>query len=258
MLKQVLWKRAKILRGAYRTYLRRHETPYLSHLWWDAEFYNKGVSDRQTISADKDVLSASYHYASIELLILRHLCNTGFDCRSAAVCDLGTGAGHWIDFYRSIGAGWCFGIDISEKALEFLERKYAGRKGIEMLYGKFHEVLDGRRQEFDLINAIGVMFHVVDDSEWQRSLRSIAGALRPGGLFVVSGHFGLLNKVNVQFDGGNSVNKRLRSGGYWRRCLEEVGFEGITIYRNRAYIFVDDSLPENNVLVARKKARADT
>lgn len=252
MLRQFLRKRARILRAVARKYLRAHIKPYEARTWWDTEFFTKGVSDPQTISPQKNVLVARYHYASIELLILRHLRNTGYSLRSATVCDLGSGAGHWIDFYRSIGAARCVGIDISRKCVELLNRRYAGNNDVTIYHGRMSEVLPTLSGEFALVNAIGVMFHLVDDDEWEQTIRQVANILRPGGLFVVSGHFGWFDNLNVQIEAEGIVVKRLRSKFHWSRALVDAGFGGITIYRNYAYLFINGPLPENNILIARK------
>lgn len=256
MLKQCLRKRARILRGLYRRFMRRDLQKYDSRLWWDAEFFTRGVSDRQTISPNKNVLVARYHYASVELLILRHLRNEGYSLRAAKICDLGCGAGHWMDFYRSLGAAECTGIDISQKAAEFLRQRYQGVEGVRIYHGRLAEVLATLHEEFDLVNAIGVMFHLVDDQEWEQTVRLVGSVLRPGGLFVASGHFGWLDNLDVQVQPPGTVVKRLRSASHWKRLLVEAGFDPrkISIYRNWAYLFINGLLPENNVLIAEKKS----
>jgi SAM-dependent methyltransferase len=196
-------------------------------------------------------LSALYHYASVELILLRHFFNHRCDPSGWAVFDVGSGAGHWIDFYRRVGAAHCAGLDISHRAVEFLTQKYADEPTVEIYPGSFHERLSMKPQSYDVINAIGVMFHVVDDQEWHTGLSAIAQALKPGGLLVVGGHFGLLNNVNVQFHQGR-VNKRVRSRAAWRRALRVRGFRAVQFYYNPASLFIKDWIPENNVLIARK------
>src|SRR5262245_1933164 len=126
IFRQFLRKRAKIWQGIKRTYFRRDGQPYEASTWWDETFFTGGLSDRQTIAADKSALSAAYHYASVELLILRHLRNRRAELTGAHCCDLGSGSGHWVDFYLTLGASRCAGIDISEKSAAFLRTKYAG------------------------------------------------------------------------------------------------------------------------------------
>jgi 2-polyprenyl-3-methyl-5-hydroxy-6-metoxy-1,4-benzoquinol methylase len=250
MLRQFLAKRKKILQGFSRTYLRRKTTPYEPETWWDS-YYTDGLSDRKTIGRNQSQLSALYHYASVELILLRHFFNHGCDPSGWAVFDVGSGAGHWIDFYRRIGAAHCTGIDISSRAVEFLTQKYADESAVKIYSGLAHEFLATKPEAYDVINAIGVMFHIVDDHAWHTALSAIAKALKAGGLLVAGGHFGLLNKVNVQFPRGRA-NKRLRSRAAWRRALRTRGFRGVQFYYNPAYLFIKDSIPENNVLIARK------
>ena len=253
IFRQFLRKRAKIWRGIRRTFLQRTDRPYQADSWWDAEFFTRGLSDRQTIAPDKNPLSAAYHYASVELLILRHLRNGRADLAGARCCDLGSGSGHWIDFYLGLGAAQCAGIDISEKAAAFLRQKYAGDNRVTIHHGRLLDRLPQAGGPFDLVNAIGVMFHLVDDTEWERTLHEVGRSVRPGGWFVAGGQFGWLDGVNVQFDDQHRVNKRLHSARRWRRVLRAAGFDPVTVHRNRAYLFIRDSLPENHVLMARKR-----
>ncbi len=95
------------------------------------------------------------------------------------------------------------------------------------------------------------MFHIVDDSEWERTIHAIGNVLTPGGLAIVSGHFGLLDGLNVQIDKGRT-NKRLRSKRRWTRVLRKAGFADIKLYKNNAHLWIKDSIPENNILVATK------
>lgn len=252
MLRQFMRRRARDLKAAYRTYIKRETTAYEASSWWDESFFTQGLSDRQTISAKQNEVTAAYHYASIELLILRQLRQTRFELEGKTVCDIGAGAGHWLDFYRARGATRCTGIDVSERSVEFLRNKYAGQDGVTIHHGKAGDVLGKLPEPVDVVNAIGVMFHIVDDQEWESTIRSIGTALKPGGLFIAGGEFGWLDGINVHFDQQRRVNKRLRSLAHWKRSLRAAGFASVAVHRNHAYLFIEDRLPENNVLVATK------
>jgi SAM-dependent methyltransferase len=251
LLRRFLGKRARVLRGIYRTYIYGDLKSYEPGTWWDNKFFTTGLSDRQTISANMNPVAAAYHYASVELLILRHLRNEGRDLTASTICDCGSGAGHWIDFYLSLGAIHCLGIDVSRKSVDFLRAKYMKHEEVTIEHGRLHEVLAHADIKFDLVNAIGIMFHLVDDEEWEETVRQVGRVLRTGGIFVVGGHFGLIDGVNVQFS-ENAANKRLRSASHWKRSLKQAGFVQTRIYRNSAYLYIRDWLPENNVLVTEK------
>ena len=252
LLKTRLYKAAKLANGLYRSRLRRNTSEYDPSSWWDQAFYTQGVSDARTISAQRGEVSAAYHYASVELLILRHLVSHGIGVRGASVFDVGTGAGHWLDFYLELGASRCVGVDVSERSVAHVRERYADDLTVEVHQGLFQEVLEESEARYDIVNAIGVLFHVVDDDEWDRGTAAIADCLRPGGHLVVGGHFGLFDNVDVQFDEHGRSNKRLRSATHWKRRLRALGFQQVKIHRNRAFLFVSEPMPESSVLVARR------
>ncbi len=252
MIKQLLLKKAKITFGFLNTYIRKKGQKYDDSKWWDTSFYTEGVSDRQTISLKKNFITAKYHYASMELQILKHLRNKEIHVNQSNLMDIGSGSGHWIDFYKTLEVGSITGMDVSRSSFKYLSQKYSGDASIEIHQGKALEVIANLDNSFDIINAVGVMFHIIDDSEWQNTIFSIANTLKSGGLFIIGGHFGFLDGLNVQIDSDGYINKRLRSKGHWVRTLKQAGFTNIKLYRNNSYLWINDSLPENNVLVATK------
>lgn len=240
MLAQYLWKRRKILRG-WRATRSAPQREYDAGRWWDDAFYSGQITDRNTISRGRSLIAAALHYASVETIILRHLPRS-----PERVIDIGSGAGHWLDFYTMLGAEVA-GCDVSAKCVEYLRQRF---DAVE--HGPALAALPALGVA-DLVNAIGVMFHIVDDAEWQATIRAVSDCLRPGGLFVVGGHFGWLDGVNVQWDGG-TVNKRLRSARRWRSVLHAAGFDRVRIARNYAYLHASEPLPENNILFAVKRS----
>ena len=102
MLKQYRRKKRKILKGFVRTKLQKHGTPFDANSWFDVEVYGCGVSDKQTISHRHSEMLSLYHYSSVEQLILRHLLNNNIATENIRVLDIGSGAGHWINFGRNL------------------------------------------------------------------------------------------------------------------------------------------------------------
>lgn len=251
MIKQFLKKRVKITYGVLNTYIRKKGRNYRDTEWYDDCFYIKGISDRQTISPEKNLLSAKYHYNSVEMQILKYLYNNKIQLKPMEVLDIGSGAGHWIDFYKALGAHRIVGIDVSLSSVNYLKEKYSENVNVVIHHGKAFEILNKLDEIFNLINAIGVMFHIVDDSEWINTINAIAKVLRKNGLFIIGGHFGLLNGLNVQINNGQ-INKRLRSKKNWINILRKAGFTHINFYMNYAYLYINDTLPENNILIATK------
>ena len=251
MIKQYLLKRKKIALGILNTHIRKKGKIYDDSNWWDTSFYLEGVTDRQTISKNKSIITSNYHYASVEMQILKHFQNNNIYTKGSNILDLGSGSGHWINFYKNLGVGSIKGIDVSNKSFKYLVQKQSGDTNVEIHRGKALEVIRNLDGPFDIVNAVGVMFHIVDDTEWKNTIVSIANALKNDGLFIIGGHFGFLDGLNVQID-KNGINKRLRSKKRWVNNLKASSFRRIKIYRNNAYLWINDTLPENNVLIATK------
>jgi SAM-dependent methyltransferase len=252
MIKQYLLKRAKVGYGLFNTYLRNKTSNYQDTKWWDNDFYTDGISDRKTIFSTKNRMSARYHYASIELQILKYFFNKGILTDQSTLVDIGSGAGHWIDFYRSLGVTRVIGMDVSLSAINFLKEKYSDNAGVALHHGKAFKILEGFEETADFVNAIGVMFHIVDDLEWNSTIKAVAKVLRKGGLFIAGGHFGLLDNLDLSINSDGQIYKRLRSRGHWRKVLRKEGFSNIQFQSNHAYLWINDTLPESNILIATK------
>jgi len=252
MLQQYIWKRKKILRGLVNTKFRKYGVPYDTKSWWDSDFYVSGVSDRQTISPKKSEISSLYHYCSVEQLILRAIFNNNIVTDNIRVLDIGSGSGHWIDFWQKLGAFSIDGIDISQSSVDYLTSKYSSNKAIEIHHGHAANLIRTINRSYSVVNAIGVMFHIIDDQDWSDTILAISDQLDSQGIFVIGGHFGLLDNIDVQIDQNGHINKRLRSKRHWERKLRECGFSTSQLYRNNAYLSIRDTLPENSILIAYK------
>jgi SAM-dependent methyltransferase len=220
------------------------------------------VSDGDTISAGSRMLDTRYHYNVVENAILASLAGGGR--RSAgSVLDIGSGAGHWIDFYlEALDADRVVGAELSSVAASQLTERYAGDGRVTIVEADISAAAPGIEGRFDVINAVGVMFHIVEDDLWQRAVRNMAELLAPGGVIVVSGQFGLTTQ-NVQFHNTDRfsswdelraarsevalVNKRIRSLRRWKRCAAEAGLRVDSVRRNRTPDGINT--PENNVLM---------
>ena len=114
----------------------------------------------------------------------------GVDWRTAAVCDIGSGTGFYIDQWHRLGATRVTGVDITDKAVEELGRRFPGDTFVREDVGRDWSQ-DGRftAHGFDCVSAMDVLFHLVDDAEYARAFVNIASLLRPGGWFLWSDNF---------------------------------------------------------------------
>ena len=100
------------------------------------------------------------------------------------VLDIGSGYGHWIDFYESLEAHKITGMDISLSSFNHLYEKYSENANIEIYHGKALEVIGKLNGDYDLVNATGVMFHIVEDSEWENNINTVGNAVEKKGAYL--------------------------------------------------------------------------
>jgi protein-L-isoaspartate O-methyltransferase len=215
------------------------------------------LNDSLTIMQGYSPLKTRYHYNAVENSILYHFFEHP-PTPGMAVLDVGSGAGHWIDFYRSVlGAGRVVGVELVPQVAAALQRKYEGNDDVTVLNG---DVVDGvdAQPPFDVVNAIGVMFHIVEDDRWRRAVANLAAMLRPGGVMIVGGQFGPIthdvgfrrrSDAPATASGKDSIEvfKRLRSRRQWRDCAKAAGLRQVEYIHTRRSRMVDT--PESNLLV---------
>jgi len=224
-------------------------------------------SDRVTVGPTIHPLHSKFHYNATENSIIRGLLRCEV-MEAPAVFDLGSGAGHWIDFYLdTFKARFVCGLDISGTCVDRLRTKYRDVDKVSILKGDITDGAFRLDRKFDIVNAIGVVFHIVDDALWLQTLVRFRELLNDGGLIVVGGQFGLMTH-NAQFHakdefsnvdewresaaGGEvRVNKRIRSLARWRRAARAAGLRVKTVIRTDNHPEI--VTPENNVLILERR-----
>lgn len=239
------------------------------------------AKDSDTIGGAVTEPESRFHYNAVENAIIRGLLlldplpppmliRARYALRQRArlsLIDIGSGTGHWIDFFRSTyQIAEVTSVEITERMSSFLRDKYAGQ-AVRVVSGDVSdaEFTDSTFEApADYISAIGVMFHIVEDERWERSLANLARALKPDGVLVFGGEFGDETR-DVQFhtvdtfsswrdsrqggaEGEVRVNKRIRSLEMWRTALDRAGMEVVDVVITEK----DERLaaPENNILIA--------
>ena len=234
-MNQRLFRTAKLARGLFYTYVSKRPS-YEASTYWDKSFYQTGVSDAKTL-AGSDLYSdsmASYHYASIETLSHRMCVEDRFSFEGKTILDVGSGSGHWVDFYYRHGAGKVIACDISEKCCDVLRSRFPET---EVIQGTAQDV----KQNVDVVNAIGVMFHIAADKDWVDTVKHLE---QISDRMIVGGGFGLFT-VNYQWNTEREATKRLRSRRYWKSVLSK----SCRVMKNPAFAKVGQALPHSNLLI---------
>jgi len=220
------------------------------------------LDDTTTIKRGANPLRTRYHYNAVENAMLEHALRQGLPERPS-VLDVGAGSGHWIDFYRdALGATEVVGIEIAEAAAEALSARYAEIPEVKIVCGDVTEPGFSLGRRFDVVSAVGVLFHVVDDQAWRRAVGTLAAQLAPGGRLVVAEHVGLVSHdagfrrpKPERGEGPGSektvVTKRVRSGRAWRACARQAGLDVLGSARVRKSR--TEPTPANRLLVLGRR-----
>jgi SAM-dependent methyltransferase len=83
------------------------------------------------------------------------------------------------------------GVDLSGSAVERLRRQFPDGTFAQLDLTRGDEALEAAvgHQRFDLVTAIDVLYHIVDDGEFARALASLGRVVAPGGRLLVSDVF---------------------------------------------------------------------
>lgn len=205
------------------------------------------LTDAATIGPDYDQSHARLHYNAVEGSILYALVDRGGSTVRSAL-DIGSGSGHWVDFLqRCFEPHLVMATDLSARSVGFLREKYAEDQRVRV---EECDVVQGVPEgTFDVVTAIGVLFHIVDDAALVQALCNLRRVLSPDGVLLVGGYFGLTTRDIMFTRSGDqlAVTKRIRSRSWWRRNSRRAGLrvvQFIKTHNRRGFLF-----PENNLLV---------
>lgn len=232
------------LSGACNTWVLRARREVTPAIWDGAKTTIAG--DRDTIRRTISELGAIYHYATLEASVARILADRGRrDVRRAV--DIGSGAGHWVNFlirhFPTIESITC--QELSAGRCEFLRRRFASDARVAVAQGRAEDV--AMTGEVDLVNLIGVGFHIVDDAAMARLLETCARHLSADGIVLVNDLLPVVSHGNqfARHDGKVYCYKFVRSKRRWRALAARAGLR-CTFYRDFAWVRAPEPIPEGH------------
>jgi 2-polyprenyl-3-methyl-5-hydroxy-6-metoxy-1,4-benzoquinol methylase len=104
-----------------------------------------------------------------------------------SVLDVGSGTGFYLEQWQLLGVKSLAGLDISDWAVEQLRGAYPNGKFYRADISAHPSLLPA--EAFDVITAIDVLPHVVDDDAYLRALNNLRQALKTGGYLLYSDTF---------------------------------------------------------------------
>jgi SAM-dependent methyltransferase len=183
-------------------------------------------------------------YRRKQAVLRRGLRHIGFEPRDKRMLEIGAGVGAYLGFWQRCGVRDITGLDLSAAAVVFLTERYAQHRFLRRditAAGLQADIGTG----YDLVTALDVLYHVVDDSLLDSALRNIFEVLRPGGVFAM--HDQLLHRASE-----HRGYIHWRSLVQWQQALDRAGFE--IVYRTPIFFCM---VQPNNCITARGAARMD-
>jgi SAM-dependent methyltransferase len=110
------------------------------------------------------------------------------DPATSRVVDVGSGTGFYVDRWLQLGAA-VTGIDLTETAVDHLRRAYPSATFLRADIADPSSVGQIGAGTVDVVSAMDVLFHIVDDSAFVTALSNIRDLLRPGGHLLYSDAF---------------------------------------------------------------------
>lgn len=130
--------------------------------------------------------NACLYRARIEALE-KTLRTTGYTLEGADVLEVGCGTGFYTEYCLKCRVGTYVGVDITSVSVETLRERYPNLRFIQADISA--DEIPEIGTKFDVVLAADVLFHIVDDAAFEKAIRNLCWALRPGGLLLVSDVF---------------------------------------------------------------------
>lgn len=187
------------------------------------KYHDKWFNEKDLISPDWTWFETKYHYNLVENGIIDLLRKRFSDITGKCVLDVGTGTGHWVEFYlKYLESSHVTGVDFSRSSVNVLRGRYTDHENVSFQHADISVRNIELVNRFDVINAIGVMFHIVDDARWKQAIENLVLSVKQGGVIIVGGEFGCETREL-------GVIRRHRSLDEWKTVLRQAGAEVLDV-----------------------------
>lgn len=148
-----------------------------AHDYWQSR-HEKYGADFRGVGNTSLASEANMRQIHQKALLLAHLLGRLGVARGERVLDAGCGRGYLTLLLAQIGFD-CVGCDVSTAAIE----NAYGRQHIDYVQSALDSLNLG--EPFAAVVCADVLYHVVDDGEWQRSVAALHSHTRPGRHLVI-------------------------------------------------------------------------
>ncbi len=137
------------------------------------------------------------------------------------VLDIGSGTGFYIQAWHELNVKNITGIDITPTAVDNLKKTFPNTNFFLSDIGDVNFNKNNEYQMYDLVSAMDVLFHIVDDVRFEQSIKNIASITKTGGHFVYSDFY-----LHGNVQRGESQVSRTKQ--YLMDVFTKNGFELVT------------------------------
>jgi SAM-dependent methyltransferase len=103
-----------------------------------------------------------------------------------SVLDIGSGTGFFIDYYLQRQVGSIVGVDITDSSIRYLKDNYPSGTYFNADISEKSLPFQG---SFDIVSAMGVLYHIVNDECFSQAIKNICAFISPGGYLLISDSF---------------------------------------------------------------------
>lgn len=188
--------------------------------YWDQRLRAAGGLEGVGLLGAGERLNQLLYKAKVRALE-RGIRRLGIEFCGKKVLDLGAGVGFWVQYFLRCGALACTAIDITEVAVHSIRSKFASEKVVALQSDICDPSLTGRvRQRFDIVTALDVFYHVVDDALLRTALSNVNHLGRERSWLIFS------DAMCMHRDPprARASHVHWRSRRFWEAALGEHGF----------------------------------
>lgn len=150
--------------------------------------------------------------------IAKVITNTFTDLSGKELLELGCGTGAYLSLWNTLEINSVTGVDISQASAKNLSLEYPHLKFYchDISTPDLPDILE--EKQYDIVTAIGVLVHIVDDADMESALKNISNLTSDDGLILISDY--LLrgdqpdtDHTYMKFRNLDSFKKKLSSAG---------------------------------------------
>jgi len=151
------------------------------------------------------------------------------DIHNTKIVELGCGTGVYIKQWKELGVENLIGIDISSEATNNLMKEHPKYKFYdEDLSSDQIPVICGDKSA-DVVTAIGVLVHIVDDDEFRKSISNISKIVKNDGIVIITEYL-------CRNEAQDKKYMKIRSFSWYKEELLKAGLE--MVWQNPLYYFM--------------------